>query len=160
MNARIAIPFLKYPDGWQGWCYVSTETEVDKYKYFCRFDQEQKPDTVQVSAYISKCVERAISEENSVVAIAPNDRLASLAVAAKAILDKSQKLQAPEIQEMLERLVDGVKGASNADPADGDSATMLVNEILADPAIQAQPELRGAIEQAFRGIQDMTGGVL
>ena len=90
----------------------------------------------------------------------PNESLASLAIAAKAILDKSPKLQSPEIQGLLDQLVIGVKSVANANPADGDAATAIVNKMLDDPQLQAQPELWEAIKHARDSVIAKSGGAL
>lgn len=137
------------PDGWEVWCFT------DAGKFHRRFVQKDKPSMEQIMAWVD-----TLPDEPEPVVLPENTELASLAVAAKAILERSSKLQSPEILGMLDQLVAGVKSVAQADPDDGTAATRIVEKMLADPQLQAQPELHSAIAAALINIQTMTGGVL
>ena len=140
----------KRPDGWEAWCYLSNGQQLSR-----RFATE--PTESELTAWGNRLVAQAEAE---VPVSQENPELASLAIAAKAILERSPKLQSPEILGMLDQLVAGVKSIAQADPDDGAAATRIVEKMLADPQLQAQSELHSAIAEALLNIQTITGGVL
>lgn len=131
----------RQPDGWH--CGITFTHEGVSYYREPRLVQTEAPTEAQLSALVEQqqiFVELEIAQSTSPITT-PNESLASLAIAAKAILDKSPKLQSLEIQGLLDQLVSGVKSVANANPADGEAATSIVNKMLDDPQLQAQPDL-------------------
>jgi hypothetical protein len=90
-----------------------------------------------------------------------NTTLAAKATAARALLAKSSKLLDPAISAYLDGLEQDVRQEANAsDLPLGESATILVQEMIDTPEVQNNPELRMKLETALAQVVAMTGGVL
>lgn len=140
--------------------YTGTAIIVDNHG--CEHNSEcflgQKEPTTQELETL-RLKKLAIAEADITEAPASNENLASLAVAAKGLLDKSNKIP-PEAFEVLNHYVNRVKGVANSNPDDGTAATNLVNQMLATPELQADKELWKQINTMKEQIIQITGGVL
>lgn len=125
-----------------------------------RIMPDKHPTPEALEALRVKCEQIAQAETNAAQEQVRNEELAAYATAAKAILDRSDKLT-PELRAGLEQLEGAVKTVAGAPDLDaGTSATTIVQKILSAPEVQAQPELKRAIETALRQVIETTGGVL
>lgn len=86
--------------------------------------------------------------------------LAAYAVAARAILDKSEKLKSPEITAYLDFLETQQKDIAGINPAPGESATLLVIKMIYKLNQRGEIAKAQELQQALDMVIDITGGVL
>lgn len=132
---------------------VADSGKVYMFDYSCNNE-------VSLTAKRQRNVALVTLTESTVEEPQSDDTLASLAIATKAILDQSPKLNDPEIQQQLQQLVDAVKLVAGSNPDEGTTATTLVYELLARPNMNKYPQLKDSILTALNNIQTITNGVL
>lgn len=147
INFSEALPHTKKFDGLTGLQVVGCNV----------FNCDFPPDTIFDSTCAYVGVHR--DPEPEIVDVTVNDKLAALAVAVKTMIETSGNVP-EEKKASVNLLAEAVKQISNSNPTNGEAATKLVYELLADPAMEAYPEVVEQIKTALADIIVASGGDL